>query len=148
MPSSLCAGVCLAFSFQLCKKAVQGTLEIYKTNRSFLQEQKQWVDALADCGRARALNPSFHRVLRRLSKIHEELGRPGQAAECLQELKTLGTHSSTDTSELHRSIMQLNAKKRMDGSPHHFRMLNVATSAAVCNYPSTSCLPGLFKAHI
>jgi DnaJ homolog subfamily C member 7 len=89
------------------------------------------VDALADCGRARALNPGFHRVLRRLSKIHEELGRPGQAAECLEELKTLGSVNASESAELDRSIMHLSAKKRLESMPHHFRMLNVPTSAGV-----------------
>ena len=89
------------------------------------------MDALADCGRARALNPSFHKVLRRLSKIHEELGRPGQASECLQELKAQGSVSVADSSDLRRMIMQLESKKRLDGCPHHFRMLNVGTGATV-----------------
>lgn len=70
-------------------------------------------------------------MLRRLSKIHEELGRPAQAAECLQELKTLGGVNAADAKDLQRSVMHLNAKKRMEGNPHHFRMLGVATSAVV-----------------
>lgn len=90
---------------------------------------------MADCGRARALNPSYHRVLRRMSRIYEELGRPGHAVECLQDLKALCSDNATDVAALDRSIMQLNANKLLlGGSPNHSRMLNVDTNAPVCNY--------------
>ena len=100
------------------------------------------MDALADCGRARALNPEFHKVLRRLSKIHEELRRPGQASELLQELKTLGGVTGADSAELSRMVMQLEAKRRMEGCPNHFRMLNVATTATVRPHPLVTSRSG------
>ena len=62
-----------------------------------MQKQTRWVDALADCSRARALNPALHKALRRLFKTYEVLGRPGQALEPLQELRTLRGVTSADS---------------------------------------------------
>ena len=96
-----------------------------------VQKQTRWVDALADCGRARALNPALHKALRRLFKTYEELDRPGQALKPLQEFRTLRGVTSADSAELLRMVLQLEAQKHKTMCLNHFRMLNAAFSATV-----------------
>lgn len=91
------------------------------------------MDALADCGRARALDPSFHKVLSRLASLHEAVRRPGAALSFLQALQACpgGTAAGGGQAAMRQRIADLRVSETRGGTPHHFKLLHLPLTATV-----------------
>lgn len=103
------------------------------------------MDALADCGRARALDPSFHKVLSRLATLHEATRRPAAALTFLQQLQACpgGPAAAGGAATLRRRLADLRIMEARGGTPHHFHLLHLPLTASVCASSHPSGAPWL-----
>eukprot|EP00892_Ulva_mutabilis_P011019 jgi/Ulvmu1/828/UM010_0202.1 len=101
---------------------------LHSNRAAAYQAQEKWVDALADCGRARALDPTFSKVLARLATLHEAVRRPAAALDFLQQLQS-ADGGAVARSTLRRRIADLRISEARGATPHHFRMLHLPLTA-------------------
>lgn len=102
-----------------------------------MQGQERWIDALADCGWAVALEPTYTKARSRQGLILESLRRPAAAAKALQEC--LPTASATDAPGIRRRVeaMQGVSERLTHWSAgsgpmqDHFRSLHLSPHASV-----------------
>lgn len=96
-----------------------------------MQALKQWAHAVADCGRARALDPSYAKALSRLAALLVELRRPGCAANVLDELLALPGLSQSDRDGYEKRVAQARRLSKASLMADHFKLLNVTTEVKV-----------------
>jgi hypothetical protein len=95
-----------------------------------LQGQGHWAAALADCGRARALNPTYLRALNRMASILEALRRPAAAAALLRDMRALPSVTPADAQAFDVRQRRAQSLADLDVTADHFKLLGVAECAA------------------
>jgi hypothetical protein len=96
-----------------------------------VQAQGRCIDALADCGRARALDPAFRRPLHRMAAALARLRMPQAAAARLRQLRGLGGASAAAAQSEQRWHARLESLVRYGVTPDHFGVLGISAEATV-----------------
>lgn len=88
-------------------------------------------EALADCGRARALDPTYAKALSRSAALWLEAGRPAAAVEALEALQGLSAKlKPAERQELGSRLGRARAAAAGRSQPDHYRLLGLKQGAS------------------
>ncbi|GFR47709.1 hypothetical protein Agub_g9462, partial [Astrephomene gubernaculifera] len=96
----------------------------------------QLADAVADCGRARALDPAYYKASVRLASLMMELRRPENAQGLLEPLVKAGAQSGgagpgpEELAALKERLSEARAAVSWQKTPHHYKLLGLTNT---CN---------------
>eukprot|EP00198_Chlamydomonas_reinhardtii_P010615 XP_001699952.1 DnaJ-like protein [Chlamydomonas reinhardtii] len=100
----------------------------------------QLADAVADCGRARALDPTYYKASARLAGLMLELRRPENAQGLLESLTKLAGGDKDKDKEVGPSATELEAIKgrlteakaavSWQKTPHHYKLLGLTNTCS------------------
>jgi hypothetical protein len=102
-----------------------------------MQGQERWIDALADCGWAVALQPTYTKARSRQAFLLENLRNPAAAAKALQECLPTASPADAPGIRLRMERMQSLAERATRWSAgsgpmqDHFRSLHLSPQASV-----------------
>ncbi|KAG2449247.1 hypothetical protein HYH02_005993 [Chlamydomonas schloesseri] len=99
----------------------------------------QLADAVADCGRARALDPSYYKASARLAGLMLELRRPENAQGLLEPLTKLTSDgkdkeaagpSASELEAIKGRLTEAKAAVSWQKTPHHYKLLGLASTCS------------------
>ncbi|GIL59175.1 hypothetical protein Vafri_14088 [Volvox africanus] len=94
-------------------------------------------DAVADCGRARALDPSYYKASSRLASYMLELRRPDEALGMLDPLVKLTPHSNgamgprpEEMNTIKERLMEARSLAAWQKTPQHYKLLGLTSTCS------------------
>ncbi|GLI62463.1 hypothetical protein VaNZ11_005094 [Volvox africanus] len=93
-------------------------------------------DAVADCGRARALDPSYYKASSRLASYMLELRRPDEALGMLDPLVKLTQHSDglgprpDEMNTIKERLMEARSLAVWQKTPQHYKLLGLTSNCS------------------
>lgn len=89
-------------------------------------------DALADCGRAKALNPGYAKAYSRLTTLLIDIQRPEAATDILDALLKRDdiSVSAADRTTLDSRLREAKAAASQTKTPHHYKLLGLERSCS------------------
>jgi hypothetical protein len=104
-----------------------------------LQAQGRYIDALADCGRAHALDPCFRRPIARMASLLEHLRKPAAAVARMHTLCALPCGDAAAMHSERKQLQRLEALVKYGIMPDHFTVLGLSAASSVRNDRLSIC---------
>ena len=98
-----------------------------------MQKQERWIDALADCGRAVAIDPAYAKAASRQATLLERLRRPGAAVKVLLDAVPHAPHAEGGALRARARELQgvEQVATKLDCQCDHFAALQLGPRATV-----------------
>ncbi|KAK9813108.1 hypothetical protein WJX72_009189 [[Myrmecia] bisecta] len=110
----------------LCGDGSAAFAAVLHSNRAAAyQAQQQYAEAIADCGRAKALDTQYAKAYSRLATLLMEIHHADHAVTVLTELLALPGLEPSEASGLRRRLSEAQLAARRKATPDHYKLLGL-----------------------
>jgi tetratricopeptide (TPR) repeat protein len=112
---------------------------LYCNRAAAQQSLGNLLEAIADCGRARALNPTYIKATTRLASMLLDIRRPAAAAEAYDALLAKGDLAAAEARDMKGKADAARAQAKWQKTAEHYKTLGLARS---CRWGAAWCVGG------